>query len=208
MTAQKRRARAAAVRQRAAKAGKREVVADVQVRRSGMTRRHGPPAVQIPITTMPGYLVRRLHQLSQAAFEAAVTAAGFDLTPVQFATLATIAAHPGLDQARIADAISFDRATTGGVIDRLESKGLVRRRISADDRRARQLEARREGIETLRALAPVVQHVQGLILTGLAARERAQFLELITKAIDAGGKPRETRAAHAIGRVTRPSRRR
>ena len=38
-------------------------------------------------------------------------------------------ANPGIDQARLATAIAFDRATTGGVIDRLEAKGLVRREI-------------------------------------------------------------------------------
>jgi len=35
-----------------------------------------------------------------------------------------IALQPGIDQASLATSISFDRATIGGVIDRLERKAL------------------------------------------------------------------------------------
>ena len=91
-------------------------------------------ADQAELYAMPGHLVRRMHQASQAIFDAEVTTAGIDLTSVQFAALTMIAANPGIDQARLAAAISFDRATTGGVIDRLEAKGLVRREIVKTDR--------------------------------------------------------------------------
>ena len=50
-------------------------------------------------------------------------AAGFVLTSVQFAALDAIAQQPAIDQATLAATISFDRATIGGVIERLESKG-------------------------------------------------------------------------------------
>lgn len=146
-----------------------------------VTRADASP--DIAFTDTPGYLVRRMHQLSQAHFEAEVSAAGFDLTPVQFAALAVIAARPGLDQARIADAVAFDRATTGGVIDRLEGKGLVRRRVSKADRRARSLEAARAGVSVLAAVAPVVERVQSLLLAGLTAGERRQFIVLLAKAV-------------------------
>jgi DNA-binding MarR family transcriptional regulator len=88
---------------------------------------------------MAGHLIRRLHQQSTQVFQAQTQAAGFDLTSVQFAALDAVAQQPGIDQASLAATISFDRATIGGVIDRLERKGLVQRTVSPDDRRARLL---------------------------------------------------------------------
>ena len=132
---------------------------------------------------MPGHLIRRMHQASQAIFDAEVTAAGIDLTSVQFAALAMIAANPGIDQARLATAIAFDRATTGGVIDRLEAKGLVRREIVKTDRRARRLHLEPEGETTLKIALPVVRHAQSLMLNPLSEKEQATVLRLLSKAV-------------------------
>jgi MarR family transcriptional regulator, temperature-dependent positive regulator of motility len=136
--------------------------------------------------SMPGHLIRRLHQASQAIFDSEVTAAGVDLTSVQFAALTMIAANPGIDQARLAAAIAFDRATTGGVIDRLEAKGFVRREIVKTDRRARRLHVEAAGLATLLAATPVVRHAQTLMLKSLSDREQATLLRLLSKAVQTG----------------------
>jgi hypothetical protein len=47
---------------------------------------------------MPGHLARRFQQIAVAVFLAEVGEAGFDLTPVQYATLAAIRTNPGIDQ--------------------------------------------------------------------------------------------------------------
>ena len=135
---------------------------------------------------MPGHLIRRLHQASQAIFDGEVTAAGIDLTSVQFAALTMIAANPGIDQARLANAIAFDRATTGGVIDRLETKGFVRREIDKTDRRARRLHMEPAGKTTLHAATPIVRHAQTLMLNSLSEKEQATLLRLLSKAVQAG----------------------
>ncbi|MET3299238.1 hypothetical protein ABIF53_000253 [Bradyrhizobium japonicum] len=79
---------------------------------------------------MPGHLARRFQQIAVAVFLAEVGDAGFDLTPVQYAALATIKANPGLDQVTLAGLIAYDRTTITGVIDRLVQKGLAERRAS------------------------------------------------------------------------------
>ena len=98
---------------------------------------------------MPGHLARRFQQIAVAVFLAEVEEAGFDLTPVQYAALATIKANPGLDQVTLAGLIAYDRTTITGVIDRLVQKGLAERRASSRDRRARELEITEEGRRTL-----------------------------------------------------------
>lgn len=132
---------------------------------------------------MAGHLIRRLHQHATQVFVQRTQEAGYDLTPVQFAALDAIHACPDTDQARVAEAIAYDRATIGGVIERLEQKGWVRRVVSERDRRARELSLTPEGRRVLLALLPVVRAAQDEILQSLSARDRARFLEMARQAI-------------------------
>lgn len=132
---------------------------------------------------MAGHLIRRLHQLSTQVFVQRTQAAGFDLTPVQFAALDAIGHHPGTDQATVAELIAYDRATIGGVIERLEQKGWVDRVVSERDRRARELSLTAEGERILAALVPVVRDLQGEILQALGDADRARFLKLARQAV-------------------------
>jgi len=97
-----------------------------------------------------------------------------------------MAQQPGIDQATLAATISFDRPTIGGVIDRLGRKGLVRRVVSEQDRRARQLHVTPEGAQLLAAIRPVVEALQVKILAQLPAAERAALLALAHKALGLG----------------------
>jgi len=132
---------------------------------------------------MAGHLIRRLHQQSTQIFLARTQAAGLDLTSVQFAALDAIAQQPGIDQATLAATIGFDRATIGGVIDRLELKGLVRRLVGEQDRRARRLHLMPDGEQLLAQSRPVVKALQTEILGALSASERKAFLALAQKAL-------------------------
>jgi len=132
---------------------------------------------------MAGHLIRRLHQQSSQVFMQRTQAAGFDLTSVQFAALDAIRAQPGTDQARVAEMIAYDRATIGGVIERLEQKGWIRRVVSERDRRARELSLTPEGERVLAALLPVVRALQDDILPSLKPADRARFLQLARQAL-------------------------
>ena len=135
---------------------------------------------------MPGHLARRFQQIAVAVFLAEVGEAGFDLTPVQYAALATIKANPGLDQVTLAGLIAYDRTTITGVVDRLVQKGLAERRANPHDRRARELEITEEGRRTLRKITPAVESAQAIMLRGLSAREGQVLMRLLRKAIAAG----------------------
>src|SRR3970282_1342528 len=93
----------------------------------------------------PGHLARRFQQIAVAVFQSEMDAIGCDITPVQYAALAAINSYPGLDQASLAKEIALDRTTITGVVDRLQSKGLIERSISKNDRSARALGVPREG---------------------------------------------------------------
>ncbi|SOC00006.1 MarR family transcriptional regulator [Rhodobacter sp. JA431] len=135
------------------------------------------------IKTLPGHLIRRMQQQAVATFTAETQAAGFDLTPVQFAALATLERKPGIEQATLAAAIAYDRVTIGGVVARLEARGLVERSVSKTDRRARNLQLTERGAALLRTVWPAVRRAQDQMLDNLDAAERAQLNALLTKAI-------------------------
>jgi len=134
---------------------------------------------------MPGHLARRFQQLAVACFHKQVERCGHDLTPVQFASLVAIHDDPGLDQATLASRIAYDRATIGGVVDRLVRKGLVDRKVSQTDRRARVLAVTGLGQSMLKEVAPAVAHAQRDIFNGLSESEAAKLLQLLRKAIEA-----------------------
>lgn len=139
----------------------------------------------LEIYEMPGHLVRRLNQAAVSVFMDETGKKGFDLTPVQYAALSAIEAKPGLDQATLASRIAYDRVTIGGVVDRLVHKELVRRETNPSDRRARNLFVTEKGTQALTEIRPIVKDVQSILLEGLDADERRQFISLLQKACEA-----------------------
>ena len=132
---------------------------------------------------MAGHLIRRLQQLSTQVYSANARAAGFDITSVQFAALDALYSQPNIDQATVAEMIGYDRATIGGVIERLVAKALVQRDVNPDDRRAKKLRLTNEGEALFLKLLPLVSSVQDEILKKLTADEKAQFMVLARKAL-------------------------
>lgn len=138
------------------------------------------------IHAMPGHLIRRLNQIAVSIFQERMDALGIDLTPVQFGALAALAENPGIDQATLAGLIAYDRVTIGGVVDRLQAKGLVARTTSTTDRRARVLALTDAGAALLARALPEVRALQSDILSGLDMQEAQTFLTLATKLAAAG----------------------
>lgn len=126
---------------------------------------------------MPGNFIRRLQQISVAAFLQETEA--FGITPVQYAALHCVLLNPGIDQRTLAGAIGQDASTTTGVIDRLESRALMTRLPSPTDRRARCLDITEAGRQLLQEVTPAVLRAQEVILQPLPERDRAEFMRMI-----------------------------
>ena len=142
-----------------------------------------PPAVTMDaVYTKPGYLFRRMQQIAVAIFVEECRA--FDLTPVQYAALVAIHAHPGIDATRLSAVIAFDRSTLGNVIERIESKGLVERTPSPDDRRIKLLYLTRSGAALLRDIVPAVDRAQARMLQPLKPADRKALMLLLSQLVD------------------------
>ena len=72
----------------------------------------------------------------------------------------------GLDQATVSARAAVDRATIGGVIDRLVDKRFVAREVSTKDRRARVLTLTDSGAAALAQVQAAIQSVQDTICQG------------------------------------------
>lgn len=134
---------------------------------------------------MPGHLIRRLSQHSNHLFQEGMRSEGIEITSVQFAAMQAISNHRQLEQSQIAASIHYDKATIGGVIDRLQKKGWVTRSASPTDGRAKLVALTTDGEQTLQQILPVVRNLQGNILQGLTAKQQQQFLELATRVVSA-----------------------
>lgn len=128
---------------------------------------------------MPGHLIRRLQQISNALFTE--ECGRFDLTSVQFAALFVVRAAGELDATRLAEQIAFDRSTIGDVIDRLEWKGWIVRKGRSDDRRVKVIRLTAKGAKLLKQVEPAVRRVQTRLLERLSTSERTVLLALLKR---------------------------
>ena len=129
----------------------------------------------------PGHLIRRLQQIAVALFM--LEAERFDLTPIQYASLAAIRAVPDVDAARLSTLVALDRATLAKVLERLEAKGWIVRSGSKADRRIKLLRVTPKGRAVLAAAEPAVRRCQRRILAPLATSERAAFMRMLDRLV-------------------------
>ena len=146
-----------------------------------LPRKTSSPSRSMELNALPGHCARRLQQIAVAIFMQEAGESG--VTPVQFAVLQALAAQAGIDQRTLAGVVSFDTSTIGGVIDRLEARGLLTRSHSDGDRRVRLLHLTPEGEAMLAQLTPSMQRTQKRILEPLQAAERKEFMRMLQAVI-------------------------
>ncbi|MGA0964231.1 MAG: MarR family winged helix-turn-helix transcriptional regulator [Paracoccaceae bacterium] len=134
------------------------------------------------LQNLPGHQIRRLNQISTYLFSKHMQDAGYDITPVQYAALLAIKVMPNSDQVQIANYISYDKVTIGGVIERLQRKGFISRAVNERDKRARILNITNEGIHMISQVDAVIEQIQQDILKMLDEEEQQTFLRLLRKA--------------------------
>jgi DNA-binding MarR family transcriptional regulator len=140
------------------------------------------PVTMDAVYSAPGYLFRRMQQIAVSIFVEECRT--LDLTPVQYAALVAIHTHPGIDATRLSAVIAFDRSTLGNVIERLQSKALVERKPSRDDKRVKLLYLSKAGEATLREIMPSVERAQMRMLQPLKPASRKTLLALMTQLVD------------------------
>ena len=136
---------------------------------------------EIRLDQLPGHLFRRLHQLAVARFTVQMENLG--LTPIQWSALLTTLQRPGLDQSTLSREIYIDTSTVAGVLDRLESRGLLRREASPEDRRLRLVYVTEKGQALLKDANVAVLDTQEWLMEPLTPSDRALFMDLMLRVL-------------------------
>jgi DNA-binding MarR family transcriptional regulator len=127
----------------------------------------------------PAHLVRRVHQRATQIFQQVMD--GDNLSPTQFAALATILKHGAISQNHLGRLTSMDPSTISVVVRKLIKDGLVKRKQSTTDQRLAILMVTDMGQEfTLERLA-LSNEVGRRLLAPLDAREQTLFLSMLTR---------------------------
>ena len=131
---------------------------------------------------LPGHHIRRLQQIAVGIFMDET--ADVNVTPVQFALLFAASQETGLDQRTLAGRIGLDTSTIGAVVDRLESRGLIERKVSPDDKRVRLLSVTPEGKKLLQGVMPAMLRAQDRMLAPLPKADRAKFMAMVKRIVE------------------------
>ncbi|WP_198164709.1 MarR family winged helix-turn-helix transcriptional regulator [Rhodoplanes sp. Z2-YC6860] len=108
-------------------------------------------------------------------------ASDYEVTPVQASVLLVVGNQPGIDQKTLAEIIALDRATTGNVVGRLETRGLLKRATAPADGRARILFLTKPGTLLNRKLGAVTRKARRLLVQDLTAQEQKELIRLMRK---------------------------
>lgn len=145
-------------------------------------RRSGKPAREV-LKRRPGFLIRRLHQIHTSLF--AEECEEFGITPVQYSLMTALLHHGEADQVSLAGEVGIDRANTTDVLRRLEERGLIGRKMSAEDSRAKLCTLTREGRKMAMAMEKAVRRAHGRTVALLPPAERKAFLGSLRRLVDA-----------------------
>ena len=101
-------------------------------------------------------------------------AAAEDLTMWQYAILSVVGEVPGLNQGEIAQRLQYSANRIIADLDRLESRGLVVRRLG-EDRRSNVIASTRSGAAVQRRVQRAIHAAEDRLLAGLSVTQQRQL---------------------------------
>jgi DNA-binding MarR family transcriptional regulator len=110
-------------------------------------------------------------------------AAELDLSPAQCHVLHLIEPERPIPMGQLAETLACDASNVTGLVDRLESRGLVRRRPSETDRRVKVLYLTTSGSK-LRALLVERMTAPPATLERLSAREQRELVRILSRLLE------------------------
>ena len=115
--------------------------------------------------------------------------AEFDLSPIQCQVLHLIEPGRPVPMSRLAETLSCDASNVTGLVDRLESRGLVRRHPSPQDRRVKVLQLTPAGSRLRRQL---LRRMVGrsLPLSRLSLDQQQTLVKILEALVDEGSTSR------------------
>lgn len=128
---------------------------------------------EMPLATIPGFLIRRSQQIHNVIWNDHVAG---NLTSPQYAVLASLALRPRIDQHRLGQLASLDKSTVADVVARLAGRMWIARERHPTDGRRYELSVTPAAGLALSHLTPAVTEVQSRLLAPLPDSDRSAFV--------------------------------
>ncbi|MBB4896602.1 MarR family winged helix-turn-helix transcriptional regulator [Streptomyces griseomycini] len=132
-----------------------------------------PDALTLEVVELIGAVVARYHEEYEEA------AAGHALTGAQARLLSLLSLEP-LPMRKLAQRLKCEPSNVTGIVDRLESRGLVERRPDPADRRVKLAAATPEGRRVVRSLQDSLRFAREP-LAGLSEEERVALRDALRR---------------------------
>ena len=129
----------------------------------------------------PGYVIERTAKRLKRVFQHTLSSLDADLTADQWVILYQVFTHPGLSQQEVGAATAKDKPTVTRIIDKLESKKLLRRKAMKDDRRKFGVYPTTAGQRKVKALLPDVEAFRMAHFEGLTDADIRALLRIMDK---------------------------
>src|SRR5436190_4540448 len=126
-----------------------------------------------------GFLLGYLGERSRRRFFEMLGPHGFD--PREFGLVTVVRNRPGMTQQELASLARIDPSSMVAVLDGLEQRGVVERRIDPSDRRRRAVHLTEEGERTWQALQREARKTGEAFLRPLTPEERTTLNQLLRK---------------------------
>ena len=125
------------------------------------------------------HLLKRAAQVAADIFSE--QAGRSSLTQRQYALLHALSRHNGASQMQLVKLTGIDRSTLADMARRLEERGLIRRRSSRRDKRAKSLHLTQKGRAALQDVEPLMAEVDRRMLGVLSAEQQTQFIDALKR---------------------------
>jgi DNA-binding MarR family transcriptional regulator len=114
-----------------------------------------------------GFLIHDVSRLRRTVVDNALRPMG--VTRSQWWVLANLSRHngKGMMQTELAKVMDVGKVTLGGLIDRLEASGLVKRQADPTDRRAKRVVMTPKGVKLLADIQEIATEVNAKIMNGI-----------------------------------------
>jgi DNA-binding MarR family transcriptional regulator len=112
-----------------------------------------------------GYLIHDVSRLRRNAFDRCMKP--LNVTRSQWWVLAFLSREDGMTQTKLAEQLDLGKVAIGGLIDRLEKTGFVRREADSGDRRVNRIFLEPKSKQLLKRLREADHRMNAQILAGL-----------------------------------------
>jgi DNA-binding MarR family transcriptional regulator len=129
------------------------------------------------------HLLHRAGQCAEVLFTNETGKA--DLTPRQYAILASVQQNPDISQTGLVEQTGVDRSTLADIVRRLVKKGLLQRKRTRSDARMYAVRLTAKGQSALSSIKPAAGRVDQRLLSVLRPGQRGDFIEALGEIVRA-----------------------